>query len=91
MKLILKTAASAVAVTMVLGSASAALAKAHDQGVADGTPLAFPGGTGAFVQTLDSGVSSIQNKGQRGAISSTQKGDGRVVPVVGNGANSEPD
>ena len=88
MKFTLRTAASAMAVTMALGSASGAFAKAHDQGVADGTPLDFPGGTGAFVQTLDQGVSSLQNDGQRGATASTNQGENRVEPVVG--AN-EPD
>jgi hypothetical protein len=87
MRFTLKTAASAIAITMLVGSGSA-FAKAHDQGVADGSPLDFPGGTGAFVQTLDKGVSSGQNNGTRGGISSEAKGDNRVVPVVG--AN-EPD
>jgi hypothetical protein len=86
MKFPLKTAASAIAVTMVLGGASAAFAKAHDQGVADGEP--FPSNTGAFVQTLESGVSSLQNDGQRGDTASGNGGDNRVEPVVG--AN-EPD
>ena len=40
-----KTAATALALTMVLGSGSA-FAKAHDQGVADGD-ISFPDGTGA--------------------------------------------
>ncbi|HSF96575.1 MAG TPA: hypothetical protein VLA52_16235 [Thermohalobaculum sp.] len=87
MKFTLKTAASAVALTMIMGTGSA-FAKAHDQGVADGEPLEFPGGTGAFVQTLDQGVSSLQNGGQRGDTASANGGDNRVEPVVG--AN-EPD
>ncbi|MDH3667642.1 MAG: hypothetical protein OEN23_12000 [Paracoccaceae bacterium] len=85
----IKTTASAVVLTMLAGS-SAAFAKAHDQGVADGTPLDFPGGTGAFVQTLDKGISSLQNNGQRGDTASANGGDNRVEPVVGNG-NNEPD
>ena len=91
MKLTIKTAASAMAVTIALGSASGAFAKAHDQGQADGAPLDFPGGTGAFVQTLDKGISSLQNNGQRGATASANKGENRVEPVVGNGRNNEPD
>lgn len=91
MNVTIKTVASAMAVTIALGSASGALAKAHDQGQADGAPLDFPGGTGAFVQTLDKGVSGGQNKGQRGETASSNKGANRVNPVVGNGNNDEPD
>ncbi len=84
---ILKTAGSAFAVTLILGT-GAAFAKAHDQGVADGFPTPQPT-TGGFIQSLGgNGVSSLQNKGKRGEISSEAKGDTRVEPVVGNGANS---
>ena len=88
-----KTAASALAVMMIMGGASAAFAKAHDMGVADGVqnPVnnGFPN-TGAFVKTFPGpGESAANQNGQRGAISSTLKGDGRTVPVVGNGANRQ--
>lgn len=81
-------AAAATILALTVGSASAVFAKAHDQGVADGMPL--DGNTGAFVQTLDRGVSSLQNDGQRGETASGNGGDNRVEPVVGNGAN-QPD
>jgi hypothetical protein len=87
----LKTAASALAVMMIMGGASAAFAKAHDMGVADGVQNPVDNGfanTGAFVQTFPGpGESASNNHGQRGDISSTQKSDGRTLPVVGNGAN----
>jgi hypothetical protein len=75
-------------VTLALGSASGAFAKAHDQGVADGT-ISFPNGTGAAVGA-PGGVSGGQKDGLRGATASANGGDNRVNPVVGNGAN-EPD
>ena len=82
----LKTAASALAVMMIMGGASAAFAKAHDMGVADGVQNPVANGfanTGAFVQTFPgSGESASNSGGQRGDISSTAKGDGRTVPVV---------
>ena len=75
-----KIAALIIPLTMVLG-ASGAFAKAHDQGVADGTPL---DNTGAFVQSLDQGVSTVVNGGARGDGASTDKGDNSTVPVVSN-------
>ena len=81
-----KTAATAIAVTMVLGSGSAAFAKAHDQGVADGF-IEFPGGTGAAVQTLDRGVSTVVSGGVRGDASSANGGNNRTVPVEQPGLN----
>ncbi len=80
-----KTAATAIAVTMVLGSGSAAFAKAHDQGVADGF-IEFPDGTGAAVQTLDQGVSGVVANGARGGAASADGGGNRLEPVV----NAEP-
>ncbi len=80
-----KTAATAIALTMVLASGSA-LAKAHDQGVADGF-IEFPGGTGAAVQTLDRGVSTVVSGGVRGDGSSANGGDNRTVPVEQPGLN----
>ena len=82
-----RAAAAATILALTIGSTSAVFAKAHDQGIADGTPV---DGTGALVQTLDMGVSSLQNDGQRGATASGNGGDNRVDPVVGNGAN-QPD
>jgi hypothetical protein len=82
-------AASALAVTMVIGSASAAFAKAHDMGVADGVQNPVNNGfanTGAFIQQsplfTGPGDSAANNNGQRGDISSTAKGDNGTVPVV---------
>ena len=91
MRYTLKAAASALAVMMIIGGTSAAFAKAHDMGVADGVqnPVVngFPN-TGAFVQSFPGpGESAANNHGQRGRISSTQRSAGRTVPVVGNGAN----
>jgi len=90
----LRTAAAALAVITVMGGASAAFAKAHDMGVADGVqnPVAngFPN-TGAFVQQsplfTGPGDSAANNQGQRGDISSTAKGDNRTLPVVPPGQN----
>ncbi len=75
-----KTAATAIALSLVLGSGSA-FAKAHDQGVADGD-ISFPDGTGAAVQTLDRGVSTLVSGGLRGAAASAAGGGNRVEPVV---------
>ena len=80
----IKTVASAIVLSMVMGSGSA-LAKAHDQGVADGE-IAFPDGTGAAVQTLDQGVSGGVANGVRGGAASADGGGNRVEPVV----NAEP-
>lgn len=71
----LATAASVMA-AMALGGGSAVLAKAHDQGKADGK-LVFPGAQNARDQidfltnlgVLDGhGVSAVQNKGKRGEL-----------------------
>ena len=68
-------------------SGAAAFAKAHDQGVADGS---FPESTSDTVRSIEGpGVSAVVGKGQRGAGASANKGDNRVEPVVGNGANAE--
>lgn len=74
------TAVAAILLT-TLGASSAAFAKAHDQGVADGSPN---DGTGAFVQSLDQGVSSVVSDGARGEGASANGGDNRIDPVVGN-------
>ena len=76
-----KIAALAIPLTMVLG-VSGAFAKAHDQGVADGTPLEQ--NTGAFVQSLDQGVSAGVNNGARGDSASANQGGNRTEPVVSN-------
>ena len=89
MTFIRNTAATAIALGLMLGGSSAAFAKAHDQGVADG--LDTPDSTSAFIQTLQGpGVSMGIKNGQRGTGASTAGGDNAVEPVVGNGAN-EPD
>ena len=79
-----------VSAMLVLGSGSAAFAKAHDQGQADG---AFPEvSTGEVVQSNGiPGISSLVNGGGRGDAASGNGGDNGVEPVVGNGANAEPD
>ena len=85
-----KMSVALVSTLLVLGSGSSVFAKAHDQGVADGMPT--PDNTGQFVQdTGFPGVSDFFNEGQRGAAASANGGDNRVEPVVGNGANAEPD
>ncbi len=84
----LKMAVTAVAMAFALGSGSGAFAKAHDQGVADGNST--PDNTGAFVQSL-SGPGATAAIQDRGANASAVKGGNRVVPVVGNGNNAEPD
>ncbi len=62
-----------------------AYAKAHDQGVADGS---FPESTSDVVESIEGpGISSVVGKGQRGEAGSDNKGDNRVEPVVGNGKN----
>ena len=84
-----KTAATAIALTLMLGGASAAFAKAHDQGVADGE---FPAiSTGELVQGNGvPGISAGVNKGARGDLASGNDNN-RVVPVVGNGKNASTD
>ena len=83
-----KMTAAAATLALVLGSGTTAFGKAHDQGVADGE--ATPDNTGAFVQTLEAGVSTVVSDGVRGAGASAAGSDNAVEPVVGNGAN-EPD
>ena len=78
-----KMAAAAVALTVLLGAGSTAFAKAHDQGVADGD-IVFPDGTGAAVQTLDQGVSTVVGNGVRGDAASTAGSGNAVNPVVSN-------
>ena len=73
---------AALALTLTTGTA---FAKAHDQGVADGS---FPDSTSDVVQSIEGpGVSSVVGKGQRGGAASENQGDNRVEPVVGNGKN----
>lgn len=68
-----------LAASMALGGA--ALAKGHDQGVADGSP--FGPGPGAAAGQVDDG----QKNGQRGAAASSAKGDNRTTPVDQPGQN----
>jgi len=80
-----KTAATAIALSLVLGSGSA-FAKAHDQGVADGD---FDPGTQDGAAIGEGGVSAGQI-GTRGDTASRLGSDNTVEPVVGRGVN-EPD
>ena len=74
-----------ISILAVALSAGTAFAKAHDQGVADGS---FPESTSDVVESVEGpGISSVVGKGQRGAAASDNKGDNGVEPVVGNGKN----
>lgn len=76
-----------ISILAVVISTGTAFAKAHDQGVADGS---FPESTSDVVQSIEGpGISAAVGDGQRGQAASTNKGDNRVEPVVGNGKNSE--
>lgn len=89
MTITLRTAATAAALALALGHASSALAKAHDQGVADGDATPQPT-TGAFIQSLGgNGVSALTSGGARGDAASTNQGGNRVTPTVGNGVNAD--
>ena len=86
MKITRTIAATAVILSMTVGASTMALAKAHDQGAADGSS---PPSTSDVVDSIPGpGVSSLFNGGQRGEAASGNKGDNRVEPVVGNGKNS---
>lgn len=75
---------SILAVAVTTGTA---FAKAHDQGVADGS---FPESTSEVVESIEGpGISAVVGKGQRGEGASDNKGGNRVEPVVGNGKNAE--
>ena len=81
---------AALALTLALGAAPSAFAKAHDQGVADGLPT--PDNTGETVQNNGiPGISETVNEGTRGEAASENRGENRVEPVVGKGKNAEPD
>jgi len=68
-------------------SSGTAFAKAHDQGVADGS---FPESTSDVVQSIEGpGIKAVVSGGARGQSASDNKGDNRVEPVVGNGKNAE--
>lgn len=76
-----------ISIFAIAVSTGAALAKAHDQGVADGS---FPESTSDVVESIEGpGISAVVGKGQRGESASTNKGGNRVEPVVGNGKNAE--
>jgi len=83
-----KTAATAIALSLVLSSGSA-FAKAHDQGVADGDFLAGDS-AGGVSPAGGAVVSGLVSGGARGAGASAAGSDNAVEPVVGQGAN-EPD
>lgn len=86
----IKIAAAAIALTMFVGSGSAAFAKAHDQGVADGDHFAGSTQIGGNGVGGPGGVSAGQRDGVRGGIASGNGGDNRVEPVERPGLN-EPD
>ncbi|UWQ55955.1 hypothetical protein [Leisingera caerulea] len=89
MKTTLGITASAIALTLAMGSGPA-FAKAHDQGVADGD---FPAiSTGDVVKSLGGmGVSSVVGDGARGDAASANGGDNRVIPVERPGQINQPD
>lgn len=67
-----------IVLTMV--SSGFALAKGHDQGVADGTSR---DDTSQFVRNVPGpGLSSVVSQGRRGISASAFKGENRVEPVV---------
>lgn len=75
----------AISILAVALSTGTAFAKAHDQGVADGS---FPDSTSGTVSSIEGpGISSVVGGGQRGNAASDNKSDNAVDPVVGNGAN----
>lgn len=79
-----KLCVSILAVALSTGSA---FAKAHDQGVADGS---FPDSTSDVVRSVDGpGIKAVVSGGARGDAASDNKGDNRVEPVVGNGQNGQ--
>lgn len=91
MKTKLSLVVAAAAGAMIFGGASGALAKAHDQGVADGKIPFFPEAPNAGERidlltdagVLDGqGVSALFKGGARGEDASTRKSGVRVVPVV---------
>ncbi len=76
-----------ISILAVVVSTGTAFAKAHDQGVADGS---FPESTSDVVQSIEGpGISAVVGKGQRGEAASSNKGGNRVEPVVGNGKNAK--
>ena len=89
MRFDIKLPVAAVTIVLALGASSTAFAKAHDQGVADGT---FPESTSDVIQTGISGpgVSLFVNGGTRGDAASDPEAVNAIDPVVGNGTD-EPD
>lgn len=82
-----QAAAAALVVSLALGGGTA-MAKAHDQGVADGD---FPESTSDVVSSIEGpGISAAVGKGARGEAASANGSDNAVTPVVGNGAK-KPD
>ena len=76
-----------ISIIAVAVSSGSAFAKAHDQGVADGS---FPESTSDVVQSIEGpGIKSAVSGGARGGAASENKGGNRVEPVVGNGKNSK--
>ncbi len=84
------------AATLVLAAASgAAFAKAHDQGVADGTQNFGPGEINGFVsEVVRNGASVLPDNDPNvpgNSVAETNRGKrSGVDPVVGNGKNANP-
>lgn len=75
---------SALAAVLAATLTTGAFAKAHDQGVADGTP-----GSGVFGPGDAAGlVDDLVNKGKQGEAKQDPANRGGVTPVVGQGANA---
>ena len=73
---------AALALALIAGTA---LAKGHDQGVADGD---FDPGTQTGAKIGKGGIGGAVNKGKRGDAASDAGGDNAQTPVVGNGKNA---
>ncbi len=88
MSFISKATAAAIALSLALGGASAAFAKDHDQGVADGDFA--PGDSAGGVSPAGGfDVKSTNNDGQRGGIASGKRGD-NAVSAEGDQSDNAP-
>lgn len=80
----IKTLAAVAFAASTLAGAEA-FAKAHDQGVADGTQP--PSTSGVVADIPGPGISSVVGGGQRGDAASAAGGDNAVSPVDRPGQN----
>ena len=81
-------AAAAIALSMALGGASAAFAKAHDQGVADSIGGFSPGDSAGGVSPAGgSAVSDGQKNGARGDTAKAAKSGNATEPTNAPGQN----